>query len=113
KFIDLLKRAWTAGDLHGLENDGAFARLIDASVKHDWVVYAKRPFGGPAQGLKYLSRYTHRIAISNRRLVSIDDQTVPFRWKDYAHGSTGLTTGHNRPRTMTLDGAEFLRRFLM
>jgi Putative transposase/Transposase zinc-binding domain len=105
KFIDLLKRAWTAGELHGIENDSAFARLIDASVKHDWVVYAKRPFGGPGQVLKYLARYTHRIAISSRRLISMNDQTVTFRWKDYAH--------HNRPRTMTLDGAEFLRRFLM
>jgi hypothetical protein len=105
KFIHLLKRAWISGELHGIENDGAFARLIDASVKHDWVVYAKPPFGGPEQVLKYLARYTHRIAISNRRLVSIDDRNVTFRWKDYAH--------HNRPRTMTLDGAEFLRRFLM
>jgi hypothetical protein len=105
KFIDLLKRAWIAGELHGLESDGAFARLIDASVKHDWVVYAKPPFGGPAQVLKYLARYTHRIAISNRRLISIDDNSVTFRWKDYAH--------HNRPRTMTLDGSEFLRRFLL
>ena len=105
KFIDLLKRAWIAGELHGIENDSAFARLIDASVKHDWVVYAKPPFGGPEQVLKYLARYTHRIAISNRRLISINDRTVTFRWKDYAH--------HNRPRTMTLDGTEFLRRFLM
>jgi len=105
KFIDLLKRAWIAGEIHGIENDSAFARLIDASVKHDWVVYAKRPFGGPGQVLKYLARYTHRIAISNRRLISMDDRNVTFRWKDYAH--------HNRPRTMTLDGREFLRRFLM
>jgi len=113
KFIDRLKRAWIAGKLHGIENDGAFARLIDASVKHDWVVYSKPPFGGPGQVLKYLARYTHRIAISNRRLVSTNDQTVTFGWKDYAHGSTGLTAGHNRPRVMTLDGAEFLRRFLL
>jgi hypothetical protein len=70
-----------------------------------WVVYAKPPFGGPEQVLKYLARYTHRIAISNRRLVSVDNQTVTFNYKDYAHG--------NRPRSMTLDGAEFLRRFLM
>lgn len=105
KFIDLLKRAWRTGKLHGMNNDGEFARLIDASVKHDWVVYAKPPFGSPDQVLKYLSRYTHRIAISNRRLTSIDDNTVTFRWKDYAH--------HNRPRTMTLDAREFLRRFLM
>ncbi len=106
KFIDLLKtaRGRRASSL-GVESDGDFARLLNASVKHDWVVYAKPPFGGPEQVLKYLSRYTHRIAISNRRLVSIDDQTVTFSWKDYAHG--------NRPRTMTLDGAEFLRRFLL
>jgi hypothetical protein len=105
KFIDLLKRAWIAGELHGIESDNAFAQLIDTSVKHDWVVYAKPPFGGPEQVLKYLARYTHRIAISNRRLISMNDQSVTFRWKDYAH--------HHRPRTMTLDGAEFLRRFLM
>jgi Putative transposase/Transposase zinc-binding domain len=105
KFIDLLKRAWINGELHGIESDSAFARLIDTSVKHDWVVYAKPPFGGPEQVLKYLARYTHRIAISNRRLISINDNSVTFRWKDYAH--------HNRPRTMTLDGREFLRRFLM
>ena len=78
---------------------------MDASVKHDWVVYAKPPFGGPEQVLRYLSRYTHRIAISNRRLVAMDDQTVTFKYKDYAHA--------NRPRTMTLDGDEFLRRFLL
>jgi len=105
KFIDLLKRARAAGNLLGVEDDRAFDELIDASVKHDWVVYSKPPFGGPAQVLKYLSRYTHRIAISNRRLLSVDDKSVTFRFKDYAHG--------NRPRTMTLDGGEFLRRFLM
>jgi hypothetical protein len=113
KFIDLLKRARAAtrlsssksGKLIGVEDDRAFAGLIDESVKHDWVVYAKPPFGGPAQVLKYLSRYTHRIAISNRRLLSIDDDNVTFRFKDYARG--------NRPRTMTLKGPEFLRRFLL
>jgi hypothetical protein len=105
KFIDLLKRARAAGKLPGVESDCAFDGLIDASVKNDWVVYAKPPFGGPAQVLKYLSRYTHRIAISNPRLLSVDDKSVTFRLKDYAH--------NNRPRTMTLDGAEFLRRFLL
>jgi hypothetical protein len=105
KFIDLLKRARANGKLVGVEDDGAFTRLLDASVKDDWVVYAKPPFGGPEQVLKYLSRYTHRIAISNHRLASIDDETVTFTWKDYAHG--------NRPRTMTLEGGEFLRRFLL
>jgi putative transposase/transposase-like zinc-binding protein len=105
KFIDLLKQARADGKLPGAENDGDFTRLLNTAVKHDWVVYAKPPFGGPEQVLKYLSRYTHRIAISNRRLVSIDDQTVTFNWKDYAH--------NNRPGTMTLDGKEFLRRFLL
>jgi hypothetical protein len=106
KFIDALKQARGKGKLIGVEDNRAFDGLIDASVRHDWVVYAKPPFGGPAQVLKYLARYTHRIAISNRRLVSTDDRTVTFKWKDYAH--------HNRPpRTMTLDGREFLRRFLL
>ena len=105
KFIDGLKRARAGGRLIGAENDPAFDRLLDASVKHDRVVYAKPPFGGPEQVLKYLARYTHRIAISNRRLVSTADRTVTFNWKDYAHP--------NRPRTTTLDGAEFLRRFLL
>jgi len=104
KFIDLLKRARAGGKLIGVENDADFNRLLNASVKHDWVVYAKPPFGGPQQVLKYLARYTHRIAVSNRRLAAMDDRTVTFNYKDYAHG--------NRPRTMTLDGAEFLRRFL-
>jgi hypothetical protein len=106
KFIDLLKRARAAGKLiGGTEDDREFTRLLNTSVKHEWVVYAKPPFGGPQQVLKYLSRYTHRIAISNRRLVSMDQQTVTFRWKDYAH--------HNKPRTMKLEATEFLRRFLL
>jgi len=105
KFIGLLKQARDQGKLIGAENADAFDQLLNQSVKHDWVVYAKRPFGGPRQVLKYLARYTHRIAVSNRRLVSTDNQTVTFKYKDYAH--------HNKPRTMTLDGAEFLRRFLM
>jgi Putative transposase/Transposase zinc-binding domain len=105
KFIDLLKQARNQGRLIGMEDDEAFDQLLNASVKHDWVVYAKRPFGGPQQVLKYLARYTHRIAISNRRLVSVDNQTVTFKWKEYAH--------NNKPAAMTLDGAEFLRRFLM
>jgi hypothetical protein len=105
KFIDRLRRAHAAGTLIGVADDRAFDRLIDASVKREWVVYAKPPFGGPEQVLKYLSRYTHRIAISNRRLVSIDNRDVSFGYKDYTHG--------NRRRVMTLDGAEFLRRFLL
>jgi hypothetical protein len=69
------------------------------------VVYAKPPFGSPAHVLHYLARYTHRVAISNHRLVAITDDTVSFRWKDYRHGS--------QMRTLTLDVDEFLRRFLL
>jgi hypothetical protein len=71
----------------------------------EWVVYAKPPFGGPAAVLKYLARYTHRVAISNRRLLKIDDDEVSFAWKDYRHG--------HRQRVMTLESAEFARRFLL
>jgi hypothetical protein len=105
KFIDLLRRAFQSQKLQGIADAAAFETLIDSAVRSDWVVYAKPPFGGPEQVLMYLSRYTHRIAISNRRLVSMDDQSVTFRYKDYARG--------NRPRTMTLQAAEFLRRFLL
>jgi hypothetical protein len=105
KFIDLLKRARGKGKLPSAAADDAFEQLLDASVRHEWVVYAKPPFGGPERVLKYLARYTHRIAISNRRLVASDDRTVTFTYKDYARG--------HRRRTMTLDGAEFLRRFLL
>ena len=69
------------------------------------MVYAKRPFGGPGQVLEYLGRYTHRVAISNNRLVGIDEATVQFRWKDYRNG--------NRSGVMSLDAAEFIRRFLL
>jgi Putative transposase len=71
----------------------------------EWMVYAKPPIGGPGQVLKYLARYTHRVAIANRRLLALEDGRVTFRWKDYAHG--------NRHRTMTLDAVEFIRRFLL
>src|ERR1035441_5481149 len=70
-----------------------------------WVVHAKPPFGGPEQVLKYLARYTHRVAISNRRLLSMEDGRVTFEWKDYAGG--------NKARIMTLDAVEFIRRFLL
>jgi Putative transposase/Transposase zinc-binding domain len=105
KFIDLLRRSHAKTPLCGINEEAELNRLIDASVRTDWVVYSKPPFGGPEQVLKYLSRYTHRIAISNTRLAAMDDKTVTFRWKDYAH--------ENRERTMTLEGPEFLRRFLM
>ena len=72
-------------------------------LKHDWVVYAKPAFGGPNHVLRYLGRYTHRVAISNQRLLRFDGHTVSFRWKDYAHG--------NKQRIMALTATEFLRRF--
>lgn len=111
KFIAYLKRARADGQLtfHGrLENladHAALERLIDESVRHEWVVYAKRPFGGPAQVLKYLARYTHRVAIANQRLLSLENGQVTFHWKDYARGG--------RPGAMTLEATEFIRRFLL
>jgi len=83
----------------------AFAALLRTAAQPDWIVYAKRPFAGPAQVLTYLSRYTHRVAIANSRLVSITEDKVSFLWRDYAHG--------HRTRTMTLDAHEFVRRFLL
>jgi len=82
-----------------------FDRLIAEAARTDWVVHARPPFGGPATVLKYLERYTHRAAISNRRLVDLADGRVTFRYKDYARGG--------QRRTMTLEAVEFVRRFLM
>src|SRR5205085_6972071 len=73
--------------------------------RQDWIVYAKPAFGGPLQVLRYLGRYTHRVAISNHRLLAFDGERVTFRWRDYAHG--------NKSRVMTLDAIEFLRRFFL
>jgi hypothetical protein len=73
----------------------------------EWVVYAKRPFAGPQAVLAYLSRYTHRVAISNSRLIALDEHGVTFRWKDYRD------KGRTRPKLMTLEPAEFIRRFLL
>ena len=111
KFIEGLKRAREHerleyhGALEGLAEPAKFEQLIDQAVRHDWVVYAKRPFGGPEQVLKYLARYTHRVAISNQRLIGLSDDQVTFRWKDYA--------SRGRSRRMTIGALEFLRRFLL
>jgi hypothetical protein len=80
-----------------------FASFLRTVFRQDWVVYAKPAFGGPIQVLRYLGRYTHRVAISNHRLLSFDGERVTFRWKHYAHGS--------KQRKMTLSATEFLRRF--
>jgi hypothetical protein len=92
-------------DLIHLKDAGAFRACLAPLRKSEWVVYAKRPFAGPAQVLAYLARYTHRVAISNSRLVSMDDGKVRFCWKDYRHDG-------NR-KTMTLQAGEFIRRFLL
>jgi Putative transposase/Transposase zinc-binding domain len=110
RFVAGLQRAFRADQLAfhremlPLANEQAFAAFLRTLFRQDWVVYAKPPFGGPEHVLHYLARYTHRVAISNHRLVSVDPQQVRFRWKDYAH--------HNKRRTMTLPSEEFLRRFL-
>jgi hypothetical protein len=83
----------------------AFAELLRQCCRHKWVVYAKRPFGGPEQVLQYLGNYTHRVAISNHRLVGLADGKVSFRWRDSAH--------HNKKRVMSLHVEEFLRRFFL
>lgn len=95
------------GDLEELTEAGAFAAWLAPFRKSEWVVYAKPPFGGPEAVLAYLSRYTHRVAISNARLVSADANTVAFRWKDYR-----IKRG-DRQRVMRLATAEFIRRFLI
>jgi hypothetical protein len=111
KYLAGLRRAFErqalrfAGSVAGLADPTAFGQFLAALRAHDWVVYAKPPFAGAAQVLEYLGRYTHRVAISNDRLVSVDADQVRFRWKDYAHG--------NRVKTMTLPAEEFLRRFLL
>lgn len=95
------------GDLWELADTDTFAAHLAPLRKADWVVYAKPPFGGPEAVLAYLSRYTHRVAISNHRLVSADAGTVAFRWKDYR-----IKRG-DRMKTMRLPTAEFIRRFLV
>jgi hypothetical protein len=95
------------GDPVGLREERAFQSLIARLRKKNWVVYAKPPFGGPEAVLAYLSRYTHRVAISNRRLISLDERGVTFRYKDYRRD------GAERYRTMTLATDEFIRRFLL
>jgi hypothetical protein len=110
KFVDGLKRAFRQnkllffGPCLPLKQEKAFSAFLRSLFREDWVVYAKRPFGGPEHVLHYLARYTHRVAISNHRLVEITDTHVSFRWKDYAH--------HSKRRLMTLSHEEFLRRFL-
>jgi predicted RNA-binding Zn-ribbon protein involved in translation (DUF1610 family) len=111
KFLAGLKRLYRqkqlrcAGPASFLTDPKQFRQLLRRLHRQDWVVYAKPAFGGPRKVLRYLGRYTHRIAISNHRLLAFDGERVTFRWKDYAHGG--------KQRTMTLLGTEFLRRFFL
>jgi hypothetical protein len=99
------KKLRLCGPLSALRRPAAFDRLYRALKRKRWVVYSKRPFGGPEQVLKYLARYTHRIAISNGRLVSIEGRNVTFWWRDSRDG--------NAQKLLTLDAVEFIRRFLI
>lgn len=100
-----LRSAERSGQLERVPKETPAAQAIRTASRQDWIVYAKPPFGGPEQVLEYVSRYTHRIAISNRRILSFTDNQVTFEWRDYADG--------NRKKEMTLGAMEFLRRFLM
>jgi putative transposase/transposase-like zinc-binding protein len=110
-FLDELHTAFAAGELGffgelaALAEPAAFTRHLRELRRVEWVVYAKPPFGGPAQMLAYLARYTHRVAIANSRLVSLASAEVAFRWKDYRH--------HGKTKLMTLAADEFIRRFLL
>jgi hypothetical protein len=95
------------GDLAPLADQRACDAALAPSRRSEWVVYAKRPFAGPQAVLAYLSRYTHRVAISNSRLIALDGAGVTFKWKDYR------VKGRDRLKTMMLDAAEFIRRFLL
>jgi hypothetical protein len=111
KFLAGLKKAFHHGHLqfHGhlapLAEPRSFAAWLRCLFRHDWIVYSKRPFGGPEHALRYLGAYTHRVGISNSRLLALSEGRVSFRWRDSAHG--------NRNRVMSLPVDEFLRRFLL
>jgi len=111
KFLEALQQAYASGELqfhgllHGLAQPRLFRSLIRQLYGPRWVVDCRPPFGGPDQVLRYLGAYTHRVAISNHRLVSLKDDQVTFRWRDSAH--------NNKKRLLTLRADEFLRRFLL
>jgi putative transposase/transposase-like zinc-binding protein len=113
RFLEELDKAHRTGQLQFFGDDATladatlFAQWLAPLRECEWVVYAKRPFAGPAAVLAYLSRYTHRVAISNRRLIALDERGVTFRWKDYR------AKGRTRYKTMTLAADEFMRRFLL
>ncbi len=113
RFLEELVHLHAAGNLRfvgehaALADAATFARWLAPLRRTEWVVYAKRPFAGPQAVLAYLSRYTHRVAIANSRLLAMDERGVSFRWKDYR------AQGRTRYKTMTLAASEFMRRFLL
>jgi hypothetical protein len=113
RFLEALTEAHEAGllqffgEYQDLADPALFRQWLVPLRSTEWVVYAKRPFAGPKQVLAYLSRYTHRVAISNSRLVALDERGVTFRWKDYR------AKGRTRYKTMSLAADEFIRRFLL
>jgi hypothetical protein len=110
-FLEALQGSFDAGKLHffgvleQLRERPAFVRYLDRAKDSEWVVYAKRPFAGPQQVLDYVGRYTHRVAISNNRLLDMDNDQIRFQWKDYRHA--------DKVKIMTLSAEEFIRRFLL
>jgi hypothetical protein len=110
-FLEALEKAYADGelqffsDLEPLRGPSAFAAYLTPLRQTEWVVYAKPPFGGPPQAIEYLGRYTHRVAISNQRLVALEDGQVSFRWKDYRHA--------DKQQVTTVSAQEFIRRFLL
>jgi hypothetical protein len=103
KFLSFPKKAYEGEHLEAAEED--FTSFLKGLYAKEWVVYSKPPFNGPENVLGYLGRYTHRIAITNHRIVAMEDGKVSFRWKDYADG--------NKQKIMTLEPSEFIRRFLL
>ncbi len=116
RFLEVLEEAHRAGKLQffgdsaDLADPKVFARWLAPLRKIEWVVYAKRPFAGPSAVLAYLSRYTHRVAIANSRLVSMDERGITFKWKDYRDKGNPDKPRH---KTMSLTAEEFMRRFLL
>jgi hypothetical protein len=112
-FLDALQKEFDQGrlqffsDLRTLKNPAVFAACLQSMRDMEWVVYAKPPFGGAQQALAYLGRYTHRVAISNQRLLALNEREVRFQWKDYRHQHK------QKSRTMTIAPSEFIRRFLL
>jgi len=111
KFLWQLRQAFRhgalrfTGELRSLASPAAFEAMCEKAAKIEWVVHVKPPFGGSQRVLRYLARYTHRVAISNHRLRALENGRVSFEWKDYAH--------HSQRKIMTLDAVEVMRRFLL